>query len=132
VLRFSVPTGLIIGAGAYAGYAASRQFDPAAGVAVARTTATFVVLIVAFWTLVVLARPLHPWKVALIATLVGTTVAVVAVPALGEGIVLLQVTPQALLTAAVIGAVGSVLVEISSRVFSATPAEPRTTSPPGR
>jgi cation-transporting P-type ATPase E len=132
VLRFSVPTGLIIGAGAYAGYAASRQFDPAAGVAVARTTATFVVLIVAFWTLVVLARPLHPWKVALIATLVGTTVAVVAVPALGEGIVLLQVTPQALLTAAVIGAVGAVLVEISSRVFSATSAEPRTTSPPGR
>ena len=132
VLRFSVPTGLIIGAGAYAGYAVSRRLVPEAGVAGARTTATFVVLIVAFWTLVVLARPLHPWKVALITTLVGITVAVVAIPALGQEIVLLEVTPEAVLTAAVLGAVGAALVDVSSRVFSATPAQPRTTSPPGR
>jgi cation-transporting P-type ATPase E len=132
VLHFSVPTGLIIGAGAYAGYAVSRRLVPEAGVAGARTTATFVVLIVAFWTLVVLARPLHPWKVALIATLVGVTVAVVAIPALGQEIVLLQVTPQAVLTAAAIGAVGAALVDVSSRVFSATPAGSRTTSAPAR
>jgi cation-transporting ATPase E len=132
VLRFSVPTGLIIGAGAYAGYAVSRRLVPEAGVAGARTTATFVVLIVAFWTLVVLARPLHAWKVALIATLVGVTVAVIAIPALGQEIVLLQVTPQAVLTAAAIGAVGAALVDVSSRVFSATPASPRTRSAPAR
>ena len=132
VLRFSVPTGLIIGAGAYAGYAVSRRLVPEAGVAGARTTATFVVLIVAFWTLVVLARPLHPWKVALIATLVGITVAVVAIPALGQEIVLLQVSPQAVLTAAAIGALGAALVDVSSRVFSATPASSRTRSAPAR
>ena len=39
--------GLITGASAYAGYAACRWLEPGAGVAGARTTATFVVLIVA-------------------------------------------------------------------------------------
>ena len=69
VLRFSVPAGLITGAGAYGGYAVCRWLEPASGVAGARTTATVVVLVVALWTLVILARPLHAWKVALIATM---------------------------------------------------------------
>ncbi|TFV88790.1 HAD-IC family P-type ATPase [Blastococcus sp. CT_GayMR16] len=132
VLRFSVPAGLITGAGAYAGYAASRYLYPDAGVAGARTTATVVVLIVALWTLVILARPLVAWKVALIATMAGIAAAVVAIPALGETIVLLQVTPEALLTAGVVGAVGAALVEVSSRVFSASPAATRTRSAPAR
>ena len=48
VLGFSVPTGVIIGAAAYAGYAAARWLVPEAGIAGARTTATLVVLLVAF------------------------------------------------------------------------------------
>jgi len=132
VLRFSVPVGLLTGAAAYAGYAVSRWLEPDVGVAGARTTATLVVLIVALWTLVVLARPLHVWKVALIATMAGIAALVVAVPALGERIVLLQVSPQVLLTAALMGAGGALLVEISSWVFRAAPAPSRSRPAPAR
>jgi len=127
VLRFSVPVGLITGAAAYAGYAVARWVDPSAGVAGARTTATVVVLVVALWTLGVLARPLRTWKVALLATMAGLAALVVLLPALGERIVLLQVTPEVLLIAGVLGAAGALLVELSARLFRAAPAAPRTT-----
>jgi len=54
---------------------------------------------------------------------------VVAVPALGERIVLLQVTPEVLLIAGVLGAAGALLVELSARLFRASPAPPRTRTP---
>jgi cation-transporting ATPase E len=101
-------------------------------VAGARTTAAVVVLVVALWTLVILARPLHAWKVALIATMAGLAAAVVLVPPLADGIFLLRVTPQTVLTGVVLGAGGALLVEISSRVFRASPAAPRTRSAPAR
>jgi cation-transporting ATPase E len=132
VLRFSIPAGLVTGVGAYVGYAAARWIDPGAGVAGARTTATVVVLVVALWTLVILARPLHAWKVALIVAMAAVAGAVVAIPALGEGIVLLQVTPEVLLIAGVLGVVGALLVELSSRLFSASPAVTTRRSVPAR
>jgi cation-transporting ATPase E len=125
VLRFSVPVGLITGAAAYVGYAAARWVDPAAGVAGARTTATVVVLIVALWTLGILARPLRAWKVALIATMGALAAAIVVLP-VGERVVLLQVTPEVLLIAGVLGACGALLVEVSARLFRSDPAPPRT------
>jgi cation-transporting ATPase E len=128
VLRFSLPVGLITGAAAYAGYAAARWVDPAAGVAGARTTATVVVLIVALWTLGILARPLRTWKVALIATMAVIAAAVVALP-VGEQVVLLQVSPEVLEIAAVLGAAGALLVELSARLFRASPAPPTTRTP---
>jgi cation-transporting ATPase E len=132
VLRFSVPVGLVTGVWAYGGYALSRWLEPGSGVAGARTTAAVVVLVVALWTLVILARPLHAWKVALIATMAGLAAAVVLVPPLADGIFLLRVTPQTVLTGVVLGAGGALLVEISSRVFRASPAAPRTRSAPAR
>jgi cation-transporting ATPase E len=132
VLRFSVPTGLITGAGAYVAYAVARSADPTAGVAGARTTATLVVLVVALWTLGILARPLRAWKVALFLAVTGVAALVVALPSLGERIVLLQLTPGVLLIAAVLGATCALLVEITSRLFRASPAAPRTRSVPTR
>jgi len=132
VLRFSLPAGLIAGAGAYAGYAVARRLDPGAGVAGARTAATIVVLVVALWTLVVLARPLRAWKIALILAMAAIAAVVVAVPWLGERIVLLQVTPGVVAPAVAAGAMCAVLVEVSSRVFRASPAPPRTRSAPAR
>jgi len=129
VLRFSLPVGLITGAAAYVGYAAARWADPAAGVAGARTTATVVVLIVALWTLGILARPLRAWKLALIATMGALAAAVVVLP-VGERVVLLQVTPEVLLIAGVLGACGALLVEVAARLFRSDPAPPRTM--PGR
>jgi cation-transporting ATPase E len=119
VLRFSLPAGLLTGAGAYAGYATARALDPGDGVAGARTTATVVVVIASLWTLVILARPLAAWKVALIGTLAGVVVLVLGVRPLGNGIFLLEVTPRALLVAVPVGVVTALLVELTERITSA-------------
>ncbi|WP_344687919.1 cation-translocating P-type ATPase [Blastococcus jejuensis] len=116
VLRFSVPVGVVTGLFAYAGYLAARWLEPGTGVAGARTTATFVVLVVALWTLVILARPLAPWKLGLLGAMAGVVVLVAIVPALAEGIVLLVITPTALAVAAVVGAAGALLVELADRL----------------
>ena len=113
VLRFAIPTGLVIGVAAYIGYRATRLLDAGAGVAEGRTTATLVVLIISLWTLLVLARPLAGWKLALVAAMAGIVAVVVAVPPLAHGVFLLDITPLRLLIAAVIGAAGAVLVELS-------------------
>jgi cation-transporting ATPase E len=78
-----------------------------------------VVLIVALWTLVILARPLVAWKLALIGTMAGVVVLVLLVPSVGSAIFLLEVTPRALLMAVPIGAAAALLVEVSERVASA-------------
>ena len=119
VLRFSIPAGVITGAAAYGSYAVARGLDPEGGVAGARTTATVVVLVVALWTLVILARPLAAWKLVLIGSMVGIVVLVLLVPALGSGILLLEVTPRALVIALPIGVAGALLVEIVERLTSA-------------
>jgi cation-transporting ATPase E len=115
VLRFSVPTGVVIGTSAYVGYRLTRWLDHAGGVDAARTTATLVVLIVSLWTLLVLARPLKGWKLALVAAMAGAAAGIVAIPALGHGIFLLSPTPERLGIAVVIGAGGALLVELSYR-----------------
>jgi cation-transporting P-type ATPase E len=117
VLRFSIPTGIVTGVAAYLGYRATRVMESGASVDDGRTTATLVVLIVSLWTLVILARPLAGWKLALVASMAGAIALIVAVPPLAHGIFLLDVTPLRLATAAVIGAGGAFLVELSYRAL---------------
>ncbi len=118
VLRFAIPTGLVTGVAAYVGYRATRLLESDAGVPEGRTTATLVVLIVSLWTLLVLARPLAGWKLALVAAMAGAVALVVAIPPLAHGVFLLDVTPLRLLVAGVIGAGGAVLVELSYRAVA--------------
>ena len=118
VLRFAIPTGVVTGVAAYLGYRATRMIEAPATVAEGRTTATLVVLIVSMWTLVILARPLAGWKLALVATMIGAVALIVAVPALGHGIFLLDVTWQRLALAGAIGACGAFLVELSYRAVA--------------
>ena len=118
VLRFAIPTGLVTGLAAYGAYRATRLLEDGAGVDEARTTATITVLIVALWTLLVLARPLRTWKLALVAAMALVVVAVVAIPPLGHGILLFETTPERVLVALVAGAIGAALVEIASRISS--------------
>ena len=115
VLRFAIPTGVVIGASAFVGFRLIRWLDPAGGVPGARTTATLVVLIVSLWTLLVLARPLKGWKLALVAAMAGTAALVVAVPPLAHGIFLLSPTPLRVGVAVAVGAAGAVLVELAHR-----------------
>ncbi len=128
VLAFSVPVGVVTGLAAYAAYAAARGLDPDGGVAGARTTAALVVVVVGLWTLTVVARPLTAWKAGLVAALAGVVLVVLAVPRLREGVFLFEPTGTGLLLAAVIGAVGALLVETAERVSRALvarrPADP--------
>jgi cation-transporting ATPase E len=118
ILRFAVPTGLITGIGAYLGYRATRLLDSGAGVDEARTTATLIVLIISLWTLLVLARPLAGWKVALVATMAGAVAVIVAAPRLNSAVFLLHPNPERLAIAAVVGAAGALLVEVSYRAVA--------------
>jgi cation-transporting ATPase E len=124
VLRFSIPTGIVTGVAAYLGYRATRMIEAPATVAEGRTTATLVVLIVSLWTLIILARPLAGWKLLLVATMVGAVALIVAVPALGHGIFLLDVTWLRLAIAGVIGAGGAFLVELSYRAVALVSHDP--------
>ncbi len=128
VLRFSIPTGVIIGASAYAGYQTTRVLDSTAGVAGGRTTATLTVLVISLWTLLVLARPLTTWKLALVLTMAGAVAVIAVVPPLAHGVFLLDITALRIATAGVIGAAGIVLVEIADRSASRYGAARRETS----
>jgi cation-transporting ATPase E len=115
VLRFAVPTGIVTATGAYLGYQATRVLDHGTDVAQARTTATLIVLIVSLWTLLVLARPLSGWKLALVAAMAAGVALIVAIPLLGHDIFLLDVSPLRLAIAGVLGAGGAVFVELTHR-----------------
>jgi cation-transporting ATPase E len=119
VLRFAIPTGIVTGISAYLGYQATRVLENHVTVAEARTTATVIVLIVSLWTLLILARPLTGWKLALVTALGSAAALIVAVPALGHGIFLLDVTPLRLAIAGILGAGGALLVELTHRSINA-------------
>ena len=113
MLRFAIPTGLVIGVAAYAAYRTARLTDSSAGVAGGRTSATLTILIISLWVVLMLARPLAGWKLALVATMAGAAALIIAIPALAHGIFLLDVTPLLLTEAVIIGAVAIVVVEIA-------------------
>jgi cation-transporting ATPase E len=116
VLRFSIPVGVVTGLSAHAGYLGERWLEPDTGVAGARTAATLVVLVVGLWTLGILARPMAAWKIMLMTAMAGVVAVVVLVPALGQDVVLLVLTPTVLLIAAVVGVVGAALAELVDRL----------------
>jgi cation-transporting ATPase E len=116
VLRFSLPTGTVTGVAAYVGFAGARWLDPSSGLEGARTAATVVVLVVALWTLTILAHPLVPWKAGLIASLATAAAAAVLIPPLGRSVFQLEVTPVVLLVAAVTGTAGALAVEYVHRM----------------
>jgi cation-transporting P-type ATPase E len=115
VLRFAIPTGIVTGVAAYLAYWLTRLLDSTAGVPGGRTTATITVLIVSLWTLVVLARPLAGWKLALVASMAGIVAVILAIPALATDVFLLYPTPLRIGIATALGAGGAVLVELSYR-----------------
>ncbi|MGY1734998.1 HAD-IC family P-type ATPase [Geodermatophilus sp. SYSU D00684] len=115
VLAFSVPAGVVTGGVTYAAYALTRQLQPDGGVPAARTAALLTVLVVALWTVLVLARPLTPGRVALLAGMAAVVVLVLAVPVLREDVLLLDLTATTLLLGAGLGALGALLVELVSR-----------------
>ncbi len=78
VLRFSVPAGATAAAAILLAYASARALD--ATPAESRVTAVIVAMIVSLTVLVIQARPLKPWKLALIATMATLSAAAFLVP----------------------------------------------------
>ncbi len=78
VLRFSLPTGAVVALAIFAAYVLARERDYAGDQA--RAAATAVAMITGLCVLVLVSRPLHAWKLGLIAAMAALFVAAVTVP----------------------------------------------------
>ncbi len=78
-LRFAAPAGVLAATATFLAYLAARETG---GVTTeqARTAATLTLVLVGLWVLVVLARPLTPWRVALVAAMSAGLLLAVLVP----------------------------------------------------
>ena len=79
VLRFSIPAGVIATACSFGSYWVCREYVDST-LEQDRTTATISLLIVGLGVLVAVARPLVPWKVALVAAMAGLFVLCLLIP----------------------------------------------------
>ena len=119
VLRFSLPAGVVAGAVTFGLYEIVRRLD---GVSLyeARTSATMTLLGVGLVILVLISRPLKPWKVGLAAAMAASYGIAMAVPAL-RGFFALDVPSLGgwlwVLGAVVVGGAGAwAAVEIPERL----------------
>jgi cation-transporting ATPase E len=113
VLRFAIPAGAIGAVAVYTAYALAR--DDGVGSREARTLAFMVLLVIALYVLVILARPFTPFRAALVATMIGGATAVLLIPALRVAFHL-RIPREDLLTIGLGCAVaGCVLIELATR-----------------
>jgi cation-transporting ATPase E len=83
VLRFAVPAGLICAVATFLCYALARA-NTASDLEADRSAATLTLFGVAFWALVLVARPFSPWRVAMVATMAAAFILVATVPPLSR------------------------------------------------
>jgi cation-transporting ATPase E len=78
VLKFAIPSGVIAAVAVFIAYGLARAAHNSA--AQAKTAATIVLFGVSLWVLVIQARPMRPWKMALVAAMAGLGVLAFALP----------------------------------------------------
>jgi cation-transporting ATPase E len=114
VLRVSVPSGIVIGLCAFATYLLVRVPHPSEAELEQSGTAVLVTMIVlALWLLAIVARPLLPWKIGLLAAMVAAYVVLFSVPVSRDFFALDLSQPGQLLTGLVVAGVGIVLLELA-------------------
>ncbi len=114
VLRFCVPAGVITGAAALVAYWLAFYSEDLS-LTVARTTAALVVILIALWILLILARPVNWWRGLLAALMVVSVATILAVPFLRH-FYALQLPPLHVAgEAAIIAFTAIVLIEIGWR-----------------
>ncbi len=80
VLRFSIPAGIVAGISSFAAYEAVRsQVDLPEGLDEARTAATITLLFIGLVILILVSRPLQPWKIGLAVAMGLSYLAVMAI-----------------------------------------------------
>ncbi|HEY6533746.1 MAG TPA: HAD-IC family P-type ATPase [Acidimicrobiales bacterium] len=115
VLRFAIPTGLVAATTTLTAYLIAR-----ANVDVtreeARTVAVVVLFIVALWVLVILARPLNVWRVALITAMGLAFLGALAIPWVRDYFDLVVPSAPVMVTSLVIAGIGAAVLEIGWRI----------------
>jgi cation-transporting ATPase E len=110
VARFAIPAGVVAAAATFGGYYLART-EAGVSLTAERTTALIVLFLVAAWVLMILARPLTPGRVALLASLGLAFVVAMSVPGLREFFDL-RIPPILVLFAAIgIGAIAIGVLE---------------------
>ena len=116
VLRFSIPAGAIAGVATYILYEVVRRFDDVS-LAEARTAATVTLLAMGLVILVVISRPLRPWKIGL-AAVMGAFYVVTMAWDFSRDYFELDMPNGATWTAvAVASIIGGIGVLVSTRIF---------------
>ncbi|RIK10799.1 MAG: magnesium-transporting ATPase [Acidobacteria bacterium] len=115
VLQFSVPAGLVAAAATFVAYGLVRWTGPPE-LEVAQTAASLTLVTCGLWILGLLARPFRPWKIALIASMVGTVLLVLVVPPIRSFYALTLLPPEIAVETAVVAAVACSLLEIGWRL----------------
>jgi cation-transporting ATPase E len=78
VLGFSVPAGVLLGVGVFGAYAFARELGQTGDEA--RTAACVTLVVAGLWVVVLLARPVRGWKLALVAAMGGLFALALVVP----------------------------------------------------
>lgn len=115
VLRFAVPAGLIAASATLVSYQVVR-LRREVPLDEARTVAVITLFLVALWVLAILARPFNAVRAALVGSMAGAFVVILAVPALRAYFELPLPDPTGILTAAGVGAGACGILEIGWRL----------------
>lgn len=115
VLRFCIPCGVVVGAGALIAYGVAL-YGNNQSLTESRTTATLVVAAIALWVLVIFARPINWWRGLLVGAMISAVAIIVAVPPFRSFFALELPNGHVLWAAALIAVVGVGLVELIWRV----------------
>jgi len=114
VLRFAIPAGILAAAATFGGYLLARvQVDD---LAEARTTAVVVLFVVAFWVLVMLARPYNAWRAGLVAGMAVLFVGAFTVPFARDFFDLVLPAPAVVGESLLLGVVACVIIEAGLRI----------------
>jgi cation-transporting ATPase E len=117
VARFTIPAGFVAAGATFGAYALARE-QPGVSLDEARTTAALVLLVIGLWVLVILARPLTPWRGLLMGAMVAAFALALLVPA-GRDFYALELPRETVLVeVAVIAGGAAVLLEVGWRMRS--------------
>ena len=116
VLRFSIPAGIVAGAVTYGLYEWVRRVDDVT-IDEARTAATVTLLTIGLAILVLISRPLKPWKIGLAALMAGLYTLVMAIPFARDYFELDLPNSDAMTGVVIASVIGSIGVWITSRLF---------------
>ncbi|MFI9354585.1 HAD-IC family P-type ATPase [Streptomyces lydicus] len=116
VMRYAIPSGLIIGVAAFATYLLARAYYSGPGALSAETSAaTLTLFLAALWVLAIIARPYTWWRVTLVAAMGAAFLVVLVTPWLQHFFALRLVGTTMPWAAVAVAAVAAALLEVSWR-----------------